>query len=108
MLVLRAPVLKNKFLLYDSDHYAFGVRKVPNAKLIQQCLREVDECLEIRNGTVIWFMADLARSGARYRNPESLARRDSGALVATLGLVVEGMGPWDLNFADLVYTRFHR
>lgn len=91
MLVLRAPVLKNKLLLYNSDHHFFGVREVPNAKLIQQCLREVDKCLETHNGTVIWFVADLARSGARYRYPESLAWRDSGALLATLGLVAEGM-----------------
>jgi SagB-type dehydrogenase family enzyme len=92
MLVLRAPVLKDKLLLYDSDHHVFGVREVPNVNLIEKSLREVDRCLEIHNGTVIWFVADLARSGARYRNPESLAWRDSGALLATLGLVAEGMG----------------
>jgi SagB-type dehydrogenase family enzyme len=92
MLVLRAPVLKDKLLLYDSDHHVFGVREVPNANLIEISLREVDRCLEIHNGTVIWFLADLARSGARYRNPESLAWRDSGALLATIGLVAEGMG----------------
>jgi SagB-type dehydrogenase family enzyme len=92
MLVLRAPILKDKLLLYDSDHHVFGVREVPNANLIENSLREVDRCLEIHNGTVIWFVADLARSGARYRNPESLAWRDSGALLATLGLVAEGLG----------------
>jgi SagB-type dehydrogenase family enzyme len=91
MLVLRAPVLNDKLLLYDSEHHVFGVRELPNTKLIQKCLREVDMCLEIHNGTVIWFVADLARSGARYRNPESLAWRDSGALLATIGLVAEGM-----------------
>jgi len=88
LLVLQAPVLKNKLLLYDSDHHVFGVREVPNLKLI---LQEIDRCLETRNGTVIWFVADLARSAARYRNPESLAWRDSGVLLATIGLVAEGM-----------------
>jgi len=92
MLLLRAPVLKDKLLLYDSDHHVFGVREVPNAKLIQQSLREVDQCLESHKGTIIWFVADLARSGARYKNPESLAWRDSGALLATISLVAEGMG----------------
>lgn len=92
MLVFRAPVLKDKLLFYDSNHHVFGVREVPNANLIEKSLREVDRCLEIHNGTVIWFVADLARSGARYRNPESLAWRDSGALLATIGLVAEGMG----------------
>lgn len=92
MLVLQAPLLKDKILIYDSDHHVFGVRDVPNAKLIQQSLREVDQCLETKNGTVIWFVADLARSGARYKNPESLAWRDSGALLATISLVAEGLG----------------
>jgi SagB-type dehydrogenase family enzyme len=92
MLVLRAPVLEDKLLLYDSDHHAFGVREMPNPKLIQQSLREVDRCLESHKGTVIWFVADLARTGARYKNPESLAWRDSGALLATINLVAEGMG----------------
>jgi len=92
MLVLRAPVLGDKLLLYDSDHHVFGVRELLNAKLLHKCLREVDECLETHNGTVIWFVADLARSGTKYRNPESLAWRDSGAILATIGLVAEGMG----------------
>lgn len=91
ILVLRAPVLEDKLLIYDSDHHVFGVRELSNPKLIQKCLREVDMCLEVHNGTIIWFVADLARSGARYRNPESLAWRDSGALLATFGLVAEGM-----------------
>jgi len=91
MLVLQAPFFKDKLLIYDSNHHVFGVRELPNAKLIQQCLQEVDRCLETHNGTVIWFVADLARSGAKYRNLESLPRRDSGALLATLGLVAEGM-----------------
>jgi SagB-type dehydrogenase family enzyme len=92
MLVLRAPVLKDSLLVYNSDHHVFGVRNLPNTKLTQKCLREVDMCLETHNGTIIWFVADLARSRGRYRNPESLAWRDSGSLLATIGLVAEGMG----------------
>ena len=92
LLVLRASVLPDALLVYNSQHHVFGVREMPGPKLIEKCLREVDTCLEIHNGTVIWFVADLARSGSRYRNPESLAWRDSGALLATIGLVAEGMG----------------
>ena len=64
---------------------------MPNTRIIQTSLLEVDGCLESHKGTVIWFVADLARTGARYKNPESLAWRDSGALLATIGLVAEGM-----------------
>ena len=92
MLVLGAPVWNDSLLIYNSEHHVFGIRELPNVKLVQKCFQEVGACLGVGNGTVIWFVADLARSGARYRNPESLAWRDSGALLATLGLVAEGMG----------------
>jgi SagB-type dehydrogenase family enzyme len=92
LIVLRAPILKNVLLIYDPEHHVFGVHELPDSKFLRRCLREVEKCLKIHNGTVLWFVADLARSGTRYRNPESLAWRDSGALLATIGLVAESMG----------------
>ncbi len=65
---------------------------------MRQCFEQVDLCLEIGKGTVFWFVADLARVGAKYRNPESLVWRDSGALLATLGVVAEALS---LNFCAL-------
>lgn len=90
ILVLRAPVLKQHLLIYDANHHAFGVRNL-KSDLYQRCIAEVEQCLKIQKGTVLWFVADLARSQIRYDNPESLAWRDSGTLLATICLIAEGL-----------------
>jgi nitroreductase len=92
VLVLQAPVLSEALLVYFAEHHVFGVCELPGAKQIHRCVAEVEKCLAVGNGTVLWFVADLARSACRYKNPESLAWRDSGALLATVGLVAEGLG----------------
>ena len=91
LLLLRAPVLETSLLIYNPEHHALGVRELPSDKFLQKCIGEVENCLKINHGTVFWFVADLARSGAKYRNPESLAWRDSGALLATISLVAESL-----------------
>lgn len=92
VVVIGPQFLRNAVLVYDSMHHVFGVCGGVDARLVERCLAEVGMCLELRRGTVLWFLADLGKSGARYANPESLAWRDSGALLATLGLVAEGLG----------------
>jgi len=77
-------------LVYDPQYHVFGVRNLPT-DVLKKCLMEVNKCLEVQRGTIFWFVADLTRSAARYENPESLAWRDSGALLATIGLVAEGL-----------------
>jgi hypothetical protein len=47
----------------------------------------VNECLNIVNATVVWFVAHLQRTEAKYKNPESLIWRDAGALITTIQLV---------------------
>jgi SagB-type dehydrogenase family enzyme len=92
VVVFRAPGLRSALLIYDPGHHAFGVRDRVDAGVLRRSVAEVDMCLKVGRGTVLWFVADLGRSGAKYRNPESLAWRDSGALLATVGLVAEGLG----------------
>jgi hypothetical protein len=84
--------LPEALLLYFAEHHAFGVRDFPTREVVRRCVAEVGRCLEAGQGTILWFIADLGWSGGRYENPESLAWRDSGALLATIGLVAEGMG----------------
>ena len=92
VLVLRAAFLPRSLLLYDPNYHVFGVRDLAGDRLVMRCVGEVEQCLKAGKGTIFWFVADLGRSGRRYRNPESLAWRDSGALLATIGLVAGGMG----------------
>jgi SagB-type dehydrogenase family enzyme len=91
VVVVGARFLKNALLFYDAQGHSFGVRDAPSG-LVTRCLEEVGTCLKVQKGTALWFLADLARSGTRYKNPESLAWRDSGALLATISIVAEGLG----------------
>jgi SagB-type dehydrogenase family enzyme len=92
VVVLRMASLPKSLLVYFAEHHAFGVRDLPTRALLRRSVAELGRCLEVGRGTILWFVADLGLSGGRYRNPESLAWRDSGALLATIGLVTEGMG----------------
>ncbi|HWX23327.1 MAG TPA: hypothetical protein VN578_25775 [Candidatus Binatia bacterium] len=96
--------MKNSLLIYNAQYHAFGVHLVGGAEVLRECLAEVDLCLKVQKGTVFWFVADFARSGAKYQNPESLVWRDSGALLATINLVAEGLG---LNCCGLGVHEIH-
>jgi SagB-type dehydrogenase family enzyme len=91
VVLVGAHFARDSLLVYDAQHHMFGVRPVRGEKLMRRCLEEVGRCLSVGKGTVFWFVADLERTGAKYRNPESLVWRDSGALLATLGVVAEAL-----------------
>lgn len=92
VLALRVKSLREQLLVYYARDHAFGVRELLNGRMLRRAFADVGRCLKVGSGTLLWFVADLTWSGRRYRNPESLAWRDSGALLATIGLVAEGMG----------------
>jgi SagB-type dehydrogenase family enzyme len=92
VVALRMASLPKVALVYYAGHHAFGVRELPTRGVLRRAVADVGRCLKAGKGTILWFVADLGWSGGRYENPESLAWRDSGALLATIGLVAEGMG----------------
>lgn len=98
VLALRVATLSKTLLAYYPEHHLFGMCDLSDSGIFERCVAEVGRCLKTGRGTILWFVADLGRSGKKYHNPESLAWRDSGALLATLGLVAESMG---LNFCGL-------
>lgn len=89
---LQVKSFSKALLIYYARDHAFGVRELPSKAILRRALTDVDPCLKVGKGTLLWFVADIGWSGGRYQNPESLAWRDSGALLATVSLVAEGMG----------------
>lgn len=89
--LLGAPDFPRDVLVYDAEHKGFGVVDSVDSKLLRKALAETNECLHIGKGTVFWFLADVAKTAAKYAHPESLVWRDSGALLATISLVAEAM-----------------
>jgi SagB-type dehydrogenase family enzyme len=52
----------------------------------------LEAVLPRQSGTVLWFVADYARTWSRYQHCESLVWRDSGALLATVYIAAEALG----------------
>ncbi len=92
VVTLQVKSFPEALLVYYPRDHAFGVRELSSKAILRRALADVDRCLKVGKGTLLWFAADIGWSGGRYQNPESLAWRDSGALLATIGLVAEGMG----------------
>lgn len=88
--VLRHPDTKDLALIYDGRHHALGVVSAEGI-VFTRALCEIAACLPIGRGTILWFLADMDRTTAKYRNPESLVWRDSGALLATISFVSQAM-----------------
>lgn len=92
IVIIGAPDFPRDVLVYDAEHNGFGIVGSVDASLLRKTIREIDKCLRVQKGTVLCFLADVARTENRYLNPESLIWRDSGALLATVSLVAESMG----------------
>jgi hypothetical protein len=66
------------------------VRDRPALARFDQIVSEV--ACEANRGTVIWLLAQPARTARKYRHPESLIWRDAGILIGTIALVAEALG----------------
>lgn len=92
IVIVGAPDFSRDVLVYDAEHNGFGVLGSVDVKLLRKTLKETDKCLRVLRGTVLWFFADLSKTGGKYHHPESLVWRDSGALLASIALVAEALG----------------
>lgn len=78
-------------LLYDPVSHS--MRPLSEGKRVGQglyCL--VDEIVAVQQATMLWFVAQPARTVSKYLNAESLVWRDVGALLAVIVLVAEALG----------------
>ena len=55
-------------------------------------MSDIEQFLEPNGGSVLWFVSDVRRIGARYGNPQSLVWRDAGVLLGHVCLVAEALG----------------
>ncbi len=92
IVILGAPEFTRDILVYEAEHNGFGVVAAVDSQLLRNALKEVDACLRVGKGTVLWFLADIAKTARKYLHPESLIWRDSGTLLATISFVAEGLG----------------
>jgi len=54
-------------------------------------LNHINAIISTTSATIIWFIAHLERTAAKYDNPESLIWRDAGALINSIQLTCTAM-----------------
>lgn len=86
LLVLKVAGHEDAAFIYDAQNHALGMLPNVEQKELRAALRELNKVVPCTRATVIWFVADVRRLAARYRNWESLLWRDSGSVGATLML----------------------
>lgn len=91
IVIIGASDFPRDVLVYDAEHNGFGIVGSVDVKLLRKTIREIDKCLRVQKGTVLCFLADVAKTENKYLNPESLIWRDSGALLAMVSIVAESI-----------------
>lgn len=81
-----------KRILYYYDPFTHKLAKVKLSKAaLLLFFQNVNNNLDIKDATLIWFAANINRTESKYKNPESLIWRDAGALVMLFQLVATAL-----------------
>jgi SagB-type dehydrogenase family enzyme len=80
--------------LYQPEPHSLAKIRLASDSLLEHFLDSIDDVVNAENATIVWLAAQFDRTLSRYQNGESLVWRDSGVLLATVGLVAECL---DLN-----------
>lgn len=82
----------NEVFLYDPIGHSLARISKPNEEARGVLAQMAMQCVTAKSlGTLIWFAAQPNKTYSRYSNPGSLIWRDSGALLATIGIVAEAL-----------------
>ena len=77
---------------YDPIGHVLAQISEPDEEAREKLVQVAMECSAAKSlGTLFWFAAQFSRTNSRYQNPDSLIWRDSGALLATIGIVAEAL-----------------
>ena len=80
--------------VYQPEAHALAKIRLASGSLLEDFLDSIDNVVNTDHATIVWLAAQFDRTLSRYENGESLVWRDSGVLIATIGLVAECL---DLN-----------
>ncbi|MFZ6654730.1 nitroreductase family protein [Undibacterium sp. TJN19] len=98
--LLILPVQAKHWQLYNS--FTHSLIEIPTGMPASlDAIQEVSSYVQPQNGAIIWIAAEPGKTASKYENANSLIWRDTGALIAQLGLVATYLG---LNFCSLGMT----
>ena len=82
----------DEVLLYDAPTHSLGTLQLNDHGIVRLNADEVLNVVGESRGWTLRFIADIDKIDAAYKNPTSLALRDSGCLLATICLCAEWLG----------------
>jgi len=91
LLVVSDNRAENVAYIYDPFAHALNRIQIQGPGKVTGLVREVNNIVSCRGATIIWHLAQFARTLSKYVDGESLVWRDAGALLATMGLVAEAL-----------------
>ncbi|HUI28954.1 MAG TPA: nitroreductase family protein [Candidatus Acidoferrales bacterium] len=79
------------FELYDPIAHSLNLIHFPNPHPAEKLIEKIGNMIELQEATIILFAAQFGKTLTHYKNGESLVWRDSGALLATFGMMAEAL-----------------
>lgn len=74
--------------LYYYNPFDHSINKLQlNSKIVMDFFIQVNEIINCKSATIVWFIAHPSRTESKYENAESLIWRDAGALLYCFQLV---------------------
>lgn len=92
-IILCTPDLKNGRVLYYYNAFEHALQELTVDKMqVDGFLSHINEAIEIRNATILWFVAHPDRTSVKYEDALSLVWRDSGALLHCVQIACTVLG----------------
>lgn len=89
--ILTVDPVDARISLYDPIAHALCAVCDIKTRYAVRLLQKTQTLVPIQRASVLWFVAEFAKTLSKYKNGESLVWRDAGALLATVCLVSEAL-----------------
>lgn len=99
-LLIITPSENSVFQYYNPFDHSLNSLKLDET-LFAEFFAHINSNITIGKGTVIWLIAHVNRTSAKYDNPVSLVWRDAGALLQILQMTATAMGLGSCPFGTL-------
>ncbi|WP_414828935.1 hypothetical protein [Alteromonas sp. H39] len=103
--IVFTEISSEKWYVYNSRTHSKDELKLTEGSIFKNLKEEAKSFISgIKDGVMLWYVADITRLSCKYTRPETLALRESGIIAATHNLVAEYLG---LSYCQLGLNGFN-
>lgn len=90
-ILVMSPILEDFKSCYYYNPFEHSLNKLTIAEdITSQFISHISPTIQVQHGTILWFVAHVQRTTAKYKNAESLIWRDAGALIHSIQIASVG------------------